>query len=174
MLDRLPDFIYPIAFAERRRVLSGTVKLSEFARLSEVLVDNRGDVRIEISFSKEGRLATIHGSIKTTLSLICQGCLKEILWPIDITVNLGVVTSLVQADRLGAEYEPLLLESEKVSLLELVEDEILLAIPDFPRHGYDCMDHEQKRVQLSVDNNGPIKPDNPFSVLAKLKSTGDL
>ncbi len=153
--------------------MSGTIRLSEFARLSDFLADNQEEVRIEFSFAKEGRLATVHGTIKTTLSLICQSCLDTLSWPIELTVNLGVVTSLEQADRLAAEFEPLLLESDKVSLLELVEDEILLALPDFPRHEYDCMEREQKQVPPTVDNDRQVRSDNPFSVLAKLKSTGD-
>ncbi|WP_031433447.1 YceD family protein [Methylomarinum vadi] len=173
MLDRLPDFIDPIALAERRRVLSGAIRQSEFARLSEVLADSQGDVRIELSFSKEGRLATIQGTIKTTLTLICQSCLQELSWPIDVAVKLGVVSSLEQADRLAAEYEPLLLKTEKVSLRELVEDEILLALPDFPKHEHNCKESGQEQVPMSADNKEQIRSDNPFSVLAKLKSTGD-
>lgn len=174
MLDRLPDFIDPILFAERRRELSGTIKLNEFSRLSEVLLDDSGDVRFELSFSKEGRLATIKGRITASLMLRCQSCLQAISWPVEALVNLAVVTSLEQADRIAAEYEPLLMDGEKVSLLRLVEDEILLVLPDFPRHEHQCMEHEQQQVKLSVDKNEKqIRPDNPFSVLAKLKSTGD-
>lgn len=149
------------------------MKLSEFARLSEVLADNQGEVQIAFSFFKEGRLATIHGTIKATLALTCQTCLNEVLWPIDATINLGVVSSLEQADRLGSEYEPLLLESEKISLLELVEDEILLALPDFPKHDYQCMESTQSQQDEPTDNTEQGMSDNPFSILAKLKSTGD-
>lgn len=173
MLDRLPDFIDPIAFAERRRELVGTIKVSKFTRLSEVLADDRGEVEIAFSFFKDGRLAIIHGTIKATLALTCQSCLKEVLWPIDATINLGVVSSLEQADRLGSEYEPLLLESEKIALLELVEDELLLALPDFPKHDYPCVEHAASQAIESVDKSEQGKSDNPFSILAKLKNTGD-
>ncbi len=170
MLDRLPDFIDPIAFAEKRRELSGTMRISEFARLSEVLADNRGEVKVELFFAKEGRLTTIHGTIKAVLALVCQTCLKEVLWPIDIIINLGVVSSLEQADRLASQYEPFLLHSEKISLMELVEDEIILALPDFPRHEYDC---REKRVDALAEDSEQTRSDNPFSILAKLKNTGD-
>nr|WP_305907214.1 YceD family protein [Methylomarinum sp. Ch1-1]MDP4519948.1 YceD family protein [Methylomarinum sp. Ch1-1] len=154
--------------------MSGTIKISEFARLSEFLADKQGDVQVEFSFAKEGRQAIIHGRIKATLALTCQTCLQEVLWPLEITVNLGVVSSLEQADRLAAEYEPLLLDAEKISLRELVEDEMLLALPDYPRHDYDCIAREQSQAKLPVeDDNEQIRSDNPFSVLAKLKNTGD-
>ncbi len=175
MLDRLPDFIDPVLFAERRRVLSGTIKMSEFTRLSEVLMKNEGDVKIDFSFEKMGRLATVRGTIKADLVLECQSCLKGVLWPIDATVNLGVVSTLEQADRLAEEFEPLWMEAETISLKDLVEDEILLALPDFPRHSNECMEHRQKKTEPSAtdEDNEQLKSDNPFSVLAQLKNTGD-
>ena len=149
--------------------------MSEFARLSEVLVDNKGDVTIDFSFEKVDRLAAVRGTIKADLVLECQTCLKDVLYFIDTTVNLGVVSTLEQADRLAEEFEPLWMEAETVSLRELVEDEILLALPDFPRHTHDCMVSRQRKAEdTAIDkDNEQLKSDNPFSVLAKLKNTGD-
>lgn len=172
MLDRLPEFIDPILLAERRRILTVKIKLSEFNRLSGVLAnDNSDDVAINLSFEKVGRLTTVRGSIKATIALQCQTCLKEVLYPIDTQVNLGLVSTPEQTDRLAEEFEPLWLETDNtLSLNQLVEDELLLVIPDFPGHDYDCMEIKQA---FSDHDNQQQKSNNPFAVLAKLKNTGE-
>ena len=171
MLDRLPVLIDPVNFAERGKRLSGTIEISELTRLSDMLLDNSGVVEIDVSFDKEGRLSTIQGEIKANLIVECQSCLKQFVLPISRNFKLGLVSSLEQADRLASDCEPLILENEKISLNELVEDELLLALPDFPRHDYQCVDRGE--VEPAVADDEQLTTNNPFSVLAKLKNTGD-
>lgn len=173
MLDRLPVLINPLSFSERGKALSGTIEINELARLSDVLYDNSGVVEINISFDKEGRVPTIQGEIKANLVLECQSCLKQVVLTVDRHFKLGLVTSMEQADRLASDCEPFILESEKISLNELVEDELLLAIPDFPRHQHDCVEKVEDVTTIEQDEDEQLNSNNPFSVLAKLKNTGD-
>ncbi len=172
MLDRLPVLLDPRNFAEKGRRLVGAVEISNFLRLSTELVDNSGLVDITLSFEKEGSLSVIHGEIKANLILECQACLDQVALPIDKQFKLGVVGSIEQADKLSGDCEPLILESEKISLNELIEDELLLALPDFPRHKYDCQ-KKTKVLTTPIVENEQSKSNNPFSVLAELKNTGD-
>ena len=172
MLDRLPVLIDPVNFSERGKRLSGAIEISELTRLSDMLLDNSGVVEIDLSFDKEGRLSTIQGEIKANLSVECQSCLKQLVLPISRHFKLGLVSSMEQADRLASDCEPLILEDQKISLNALVEDELLLALPDFPRHDYQCVDRDKMQPAVN-DFEEQIKSDNPFSVLAKLKNTGD-
>lgn len=92
----------------------------------------------------------------------------------DIAFKSGVVSSLEEGDRLGLDCEPLLFDGEKISLINLIEDEILLALPDYPKHGYDCMNRRQSESSDDNEQDNAVKADNPFSVLAKLKkNTGE-
>ena len=143
MLDRLPVVIDPVNFSEKGKRLLGTIEISELTRLSDVLLDTTGVVDIDISFDKEGRLSVIQGEIKANLILECQTCLKQLVTPIDRLFKLGLVLSIEQADRLASDCEPLILENQKISLNELVEDELLLALPDFPRHEHNCAEREE-------------------------------
>ena len=172
MLDRLPVLIDPVSFSERGKMLSGTIEISELTRLSDMLLDNSGVVEIDISFDKEGRLSTIQGEIKANLLVECQSCLKQLSLSISRNFKLGLVSSLEQADRLASDCEPFILEDVKISLNELVEDELLLALPDFPRHDYPCIDREGVKPAVH-DIDEQIRSNNPFAVLAKLKNTGD-
>jgi len=173
MLDRLPVHIDPVSFAERGTHLSGKIKTSELSRLSEILFDNSGEIEINFSFDKEGRVPTIVGEIKANLSLECQSCAKQFVLPVDKQIKLGVVLTLEQADRLASDCEPLMLQENKISLNELVEDEVLLALPDFPKHSYVCIEQNEVEEFVEEVESESVESNNPFSVLAKLKNTGD-
>ncbi len=172
MLDRLPIFIDPLKFSERRKKLSGTLEISELTRLSDILLDNTGKVEVDFSFDKEGRMATIRGEIRVNLKLECQSCLELIDWHEIHSFKLGVVSSLEQANNLSIDLEPLILNDERISVNELVEDELLLALPDFPRHKHVCVETNETLPATEKDKE-QSNSNNPFSVLAKLKNTGE-
>ncbi|QPK61715.1 DUF177 domain-containing protein [Methylomonas sp. LL1] len=172
MSDKLPDLIDPLLFAERRSILSGAIKVAALGRLSDLVLADDGEVKVEVLFAKQGKQALISGSIKATLVLECQSCLQALSWPIDLSFKLGVVSSLQEAEKLEVDCEPLLFDGEKVSLNELIEDEILLALPDYPKHGYDCIPRRSS-TDAEFDGESRTKTNNPFSVLAKLKKTGE-
>ncbi|MDQ7091345.1 MAG: YceD family protein [Methylococcales bacterium] len=168
----MPDFIDPLAFAERQRQLTGKIALNEFTRLSDVLSNNNGCVKIDLFFSKSKRLATLNGTMHADLNVECQSCLEVLSLPLAVSINLAFVESLEHADKLAGEYEPFILEEKKISLNQLIEDELLLALPDFPRHSQPCLDETQMDEAESVEDNEKKQSDNPFSILAQLKNTG--
>lgn len=172
MSDKLPEFIDPLLFAERRSILAGVIKIAALERLSDVVLGSDGEVQIEVQFAKQGRRALVTGRIKTELDLVCQSCLQALNWPIDISFKLGVVSSLEEAEQLEIDCEPLLFDGEKLSLNELIEDEMLLSLPDYPKHGYDCIAQRSSK-DADFDEETQAETNNPFSVLAKLKKTGD-
>lgn len=175
MLDRLPHLIDPVSFADKERTLQGQLPLTKLSRLADVLLDSSGSIEVDLSFSKDKRLATVRGHLRGILVLECRTCLEALNFPVDINVNLAVVRSMEQAERLSGEYEPLMLEEEKIPLHELVEDELLLALPAFPRHDHDCLPYKQTSgvIEAKPDKETQSVSNNPFSVLAKLKNSGD-
>ena len=175
MLDRLPEYIDPLHLADKRGALKGQLPLKSLDRLAEMLVDDTGAINVELFFGREGRLAKIDGHIEAVLGLECQNCLQAVDWPINCTIKLGVVTSIEQANRLPEDYEPLLVEEGKVPLKNIIEDEILLTLPAFPRHQHTCsIPKFDNNNVVSLVSGGQSSPENPFSILAKLKNTGDL
>lgn len=175
MLDRLPVHIDPVSFAERGKQLLGKIKIDEMSRLSEILLDDSGEIEIDLTFDKEGRVPTIVGKIKAKLLIECQSCAESFALSVDKQFKLGLVQSLEQADRLPSDCDPLMIQNEKIVLAELIEDELLLALPDFPKHPDVCLDLSEQEVFKQVEevDNEPVKSNNPFSVLAKLKNTGE-
>ncbi len=175
MLNRLPEIIEPLHLADKRGELKGQIPVSSLQRIAELLFDDSGVVTVELFFGREGHLPKIEGRIQTVLQLKCQSCLQAIEWTVDSVVKLGIVKTLDQANRLTEDYEPLLVEVETMRLSDLIEDELLLSLPTYPKHEHSCF-------VANPDNNNTNTPardaqparENPFSILAKLKNTGDL
>lgn len=176
MLDRLPEYIDPLHLADKRGELKGQIAISSLDRLAEMLHNDTGNVSIDLFFGRDGRLVIIEGQIEANLELKCQNCLQALEWPVKTTVRLGVVTSIDQANRLPEEFDPLLITGgEKILLKSIIEDELILALPAYPKHQHNCFVHnfDNNTVDLLANDN-QSSPENPFSILAKLKKTGDL
>ncbi len=176
MLARLPEYIDPLHLADKRGELKGQIPVSSLDRLADLLFNETGAVTVDLFFGREGRLAKIEGYMEAVLELECQNCLQAVQWPVKHTVKLGIVTSIDQADRLPEDYEPLLVAEGKIPLKNIVEDELLLILPAFPKHSYNCLADKSlnnKEADSVLDEQqSPTK--NPFSILAKFKNTGDL
>ena len=173
MSDKLPDLIDPLMLAERRAELAGAIPIAALSRLSECVADSDGMVEVNVRFDKEGRFAVVAGTINSQVALECQNCLQALEWPIEITFKLAVVASLLEADQMEIDAEPLLFNGEKLSFNTLIEDEILLTLPDYPRHAHDCIKRRQSQDRDYDQPHTGTEASNPFSVLAKLKKTGE-
>ncbi len=174
MLDRLPEYIDPIQLAEKRGDLKGKIPLSELGRLADNLLSDAGFVEVSLFFSKEGRLAKIDGQIKSEIELQCQNCLNAVTWVVDSSVKLGIVTSIDAANRLPEDYDPLIIAPEEKKLLkDIIEDELILVLPDFPKHQHDCLVEKTSLIKTDSLSEPHSIRENPFAILAKLKITGD-
>jgi uncharacterized protein len=175
MLTRLPNLIDPILLAERNAAYAGQLPLSLFDRLTNVLTSNEGTVNVDLAFSRDGRLPKIDGNLSASLRLICQRCLEPLDWQVNKEIKLGVVKTLEQVDKLPEGYEPLMLDDEdKIPLKNIIEDELLLCIPDIPRHSDYCEIPDIPVTNLiESDKDAGKSTRNPFSILADFKKTGD-
>lgn len=177
MSARLPEFIDPLYLADKNASIKGQMPLNALDRLAEKLFDGTGGLAIEFFFYRDGRIPVIEGRLQATLNLKCQNCLASLAWAIDTPVKLGVVTSIEQADRLPEDYEPLMCEGDNLLLKDIVEDELLLALPIFPKHEHVCFDAgtQADKIATPEEDGQPPSRKNPFSILANLKkNTGDL
>jgi uncharacterized protein len=87
-------------------------------------------------------------------------------WPVSVQVNLGVVRSIDEAKLLSEHLESLLMEEESVALLDIVQDELVLAVPTIPQHK-ECKPASGVGVEPPAAE--AAKRPNPFAVLADLK-----
>lgn len=171
MKDRLPELIAPLKLAAKGDQIEGQISLSRFGRLVPMLESSEGQVQYKLDFTVDNNgNRTIRGRIQADVSLLCQRCLKSMAASINTKVLLGIATSKEQAESLPARYEPLVLESEEISLLDIIEDEMILAMPATPMHDLSaCESDETYEKYVSREKTGE-KRENPFAVLAGLKT----
>lgn len=176
MSSRLPEFIDPRRLASQGGGFSGTVKLGDLPRLRGALLETTGSAEFRLEFYRDNRgRARIKGQVRADLVLECQRCLEAMVLPVDAELDLAVIQVPEEADRLPESCDPVWVEEDTMRLLDLVEDELLLAIPQVPRHepdscgidGYIPVDEET--ADQEQEDEASDKP-NPFAVLAGLKS----
>lgn len=137
MSTQLPGRIDPLRWVEKGKgtELSGTLPLSDLSRLRDSLTDLYGEVRFQLCFNRIGRVPAITGCVEARLPLTCQICLGPMECVVRQEIRLGIVSTLAEVDLLPDSFEPLLLEQSSIDPKEILEDELLLALPIVPQHG---------------------------------------
>jgi len=111
----------------------------------------------------------MRGMLKTVLQLICQRCLEPYSFPVEQQCELAWVKTEQEADRLPLRFEPYLVETNPLVLNDVIEDELLLSLPQIPMHEEaDCTASKWIKQQPHDKYEDDAKA-NPFSVLTKLK-----
>ena len=149
-------------FAKEGRLLEGVLPVSSLERLHDLLAEVSGDV----SFRLQG-LKGEHGElmldleVSGVLSLACQRCLKAIPFDLDVDSLLELIPegADMSQDELEDDTRDFLPVAGELYVAELVEDEILLALPVAPRH-------EKCGLPGAADAGERI---NPFAALSGLK-----
>lgn len=173
MLPQSPQFVEPLRLARQGAELHGRLLLKDMPRLQEAVYDAVGEVEYALAFRREANdFHSIIGRFSATVSMTCQRCLQPMPVAVTHDVQLGVVRGEEEAKRLPAEYEPLQMDDGPVKLRDLIEDEMLLALPFAPVH---------PQAQCPLANAGgpgdkdQSQPDRqyPFTDLAALKRRHD-
>jgi len=87
---------------------------------------------------------------------------------LDAGVRLALVESEMAAGSLPEEYDPLLCTADALSLFDLVEDELMLALPIVAAHARgEC----QSGPVGECPDQAPADRPNPFAVLSRLKKS---
>ncbi|MEZ5585174.1 MAG: YceD family protein [Candidatus Competibacteraceae bacterium] len=104
-------------------------------RLSTLLRESIGTVSATLQGGvDEQQVHFIIGRLQTQLALICQRCLEPLQLPLTLELRLGLVRSTSQANTLPPEYDPLVAPENDIAVSDLIEDELILAVPFAPTH----------------------------------------
>ena len=166
------------ALAQSGSEISGQDMLSRYERLTLDLQGSGPDLAVKWSARGESRTSAganpenwLHLTLETALPLICQRCMGPVSVPVSIQRSFRFVASEAEALAQDEEAEEdLLVMSREFNLAELIEDELLMAVPMIPRHEV-C----PTPVKLAAADPGfedsPSEKPNPFAALANLKIT---
>lgn len=125
----------------------------------------RGEVRADEAGAEQ---VWLHLTVDVSLPLTCQRCLG----PVDMAVSVHQSFRFVGSEEAAEEQdeeaeEDVLALSKDFNLADLIEDEVLMALPVVPRHEVCPVE-----LKLAVEDPGfeiaSAEKRNPFAVLAKL------
>ena len=164
------------AFAHSANTLIGHDPLSKYERLIQETKGLGADRKLNWAAQGELRIdeagaeqVWLHLTVAVSLPLTCQRCMGPVDVAVDVKRSFRFVASeeAAEAQDEDAEEDVLALDPE-FSLGDLIEDEVLMALPVVARH-----DECPVEVKLEVVDSGfeaaSNEKRNPFAVLAKLQ-----
>lgn len=177
----------PWNLVDRNASLLGNLALSDLPRLHDIASGLE-----ELNYSIQGQTnllgqPSLHVQLKGQLHLSCERCLQTMPFRLDCDSELLLKTEVQAATRSGEhelsdDCDVLIAErDDKLDALELLQDEILLALPLVPAHSKleDC--GEKVVTLLSTPSNNKATTENgetetttkPFAGLADLLGKAD-
>ena len=177
------------AFAADGAVLAGQWPGPSLARLAELQVPPQDLGQASVSWQAQGERRPVPAGeaelwltlqVQAPVWLTCQRCLQPMATTVALDRRLRFVHGESQAEALDADSEDdVLALSRSLDLRELVEDELLLALPLVPRHD-SCpqplpvaVGQSELRGQDPCSEPGPgdvPEQPHPFAALRALKS----
>jgi DUF177 domain-containing protein len=129
MQSGLSDRVDCARLAEDAAVLERVYPLRELTRLQDLLADTRGSVKARFAFSRleAGRVGA-SVAVQATPRLVCQRCLQPFELPVAGDSEIEFAMSEAEAPQ-ESPREIYLMNEGSVSLRELAEEELLLALP---------------------------------------------
>jgi uncharacterized protein len=166
MSATLPPVVDAWRMVAAGRCFDGAVDLAGMARLRDSLTDTDGDCRYSLEFGRDDRdQAFVDIRLSARLPMQCQRSLERYLQEVRVEQRLGLITAEAQEAALPEGCEPLLLpESGELRPLDLIEDELILALPLVPIN-------PESTAPADGWNQDEIEAEkpHPFAALAGLK-----
>jgi uncharacterized protein len=143
------------------------IPLAELPRLRAQLASVTGEVHGRVHFRRAKGIAVAELTVEGTASLVCQRCLEAMEIGVEAATEVGLIAKEADASRVPEELEPVLAPEGRISIGELVEEELLLTLPIVPLHaeGDPCEVAESAPL---VDGEREEETQKPFEQLAEL------
>jgi uncharacterized protein len=184
MSREFPDYIDPWKSADGQREFRGTMPLERnllapLGSPGEVAAGSARQGVIEVVWKDaafharfahdEQGMVTIALEVNAELPLVCQRSLEPYLERVERRSLLTVIEDIAEQDSVPDSYEPVLLEQGRMALLDLVEDELLLAVPQVPRNpDTEVVELSTEGVVEAPSENDKEKTHRPFEGLSGL------
>ncbi len=158
----LPALVDPIKLADSGTRLTGQLPVKAMGRLRALCLDESDKVSINLSFERSGdrTLGRMQGTIVAGLQVVCQRCLEKMTLVLRAEPSAILIRAQDGEDIIARDTDLLVVDGP-ILLSNIVEDELLLAMPMVSMHDIDeCLAGEHRHRQ---------ERPNPFSVLGELK-----
>jgi uncharacterized protein len=161
MNNSTSGFIDPYKMAKHKQALEGKIAVASMSRANKLLDSEQGEVEYKLLFDiDQDKICYIAGEFESDLKMRCQRCLQVFSQKITGSFKVSPLKADEDAKDLPDPYEPVLVVDGKIFPAELVEDELILALPIVPMHTEDCVGKKLQDLEA---------PANPFKILQTLK-----
>jgi uncharacterized protein len=161
------DLVNAVELAGRSATLERRLSLRQLPRLVEAGALEGTRANAELAFDKiEGR-TTVEVQVSGELVLTCQRCLRPCTCTVNESASLVVMAS--DADEVPGGFEPLLGDAERLSITELIEEQLLLGLPLVPKHATTALCGEAPAaIAVSAVEAAADETQRPFANLREL------
>ena len=127
---RLPEYADVRKVFLQEQELSGSLPLKNLDNLKGILNSDKGQLRVSLRFfqNKFGQ-RIIAGKLNANIEVLCQRCLQPLEQSIVDDINLVLVGQEEDASDLEEKYDPWVCKEHKLNLCDLVEEQLILALP---------------------------------------------
>lgn len=158
----------------RNRTIEGVYPIAKLMRLAALLASSEGLVHVKLAFTNSVGFAALKGKLTAKVQLQCQRCLEPLDAELSGQFKFALVNSEDDIALLPDEFEPCLLAVEEQSVIELIEDELLLCLPMVSVHDSNCssyMTQQNREIQqkIKAEREAEKKAEHPFAALQALK-----
>jgi uncharacterized protein len=172
-MSRAPaDLVNAVELAGRAARLDRTVGLPQLPRLVEAGALEGTRLHAELEFGTLEDSVTVAVRVDGEVFLPCQRCLKPCACGVDESALLAVVAR--DTDEVPGGYEPSLGDAERLSVGELIEEQVLLGLPLVPMHAT-AAECGAAATAIEVVAVEPVADEKqrPFANLRQLLDKGD-
>jgi uncharacterized protein len=158
--------------ADRRTLVSGGVAAGACERLAG-LVGKSGQLELQVAVEKDARGVRLAGKVGGQITLSCRRCLGPVDWRVEREVDVVVVGSEAAMRSLPEDVDAHHAEGMHGRLLDVLEEEVLLALPDHGEHPPGaCEAPGASQGDVSTGETAGTEDEKvhrPFAALAALK-----
>jgi uncharacterized protein len=148
------------------------IPIAELPRVSHELIGKDGEARGHVRFSRLMGHAVADLEVHAAPEVVCQRCMQSMRWPVDVNSRIALVSDYDAANRVPDGMEVFLVEADSVSVRDLVDEEVMLALPHVPRHeeGSECAGRavELPGQEADAEDAAAAQVQKPFAQLGEL------
>ena len=154
-----------------RRSFEGTLPIATMSRLCGMLADADGSVQFGLDFGRDSLgISYVDVRAEASLIVVCQRTLEPFALPVSVSTRLGLIRQERDEAGLPPDCEPLLVaEDGRLNPADVIEDELLLALPLVPVNPDSSLPDEVTGHEPEEDFSDERRSENPFAVLRELK-----
>ncbi|HSH72795.1 MAG TPA: YceD family protein [Methylophilaceae bacterium] len=156
--------INSIEFARKALEIHDTIAVSQFPRLHDALSSHESVLDWQLLGDVSEGKPVLHLQVRGALELTCQRCLEPLKFDLNVSSDFIIVANEAALPPEGEDVDEqdYLVADAQMQVAELIEDEVLLALPYSPKHALNECGAKDRVTEL--------KKPSPFAVLQSLKA----